>query len=300
MNKLRNTCLSLLLFFSVTAYAQELNCKVGINHSQIQGTNTQIFKTLENSLTEFINEKKWTSAQYSITERISCSFNITVKAYEDGNFTCELIVQSNRPVYNSNYNTIVFNFKDANFNFRYLEYDQIELRDNIIDNNLTAVIAYYAYLIIGLDMDTMAPMGGDEVLRTAENIVNSAQTLNETGWKAFDDSKNRHGILSDYLDGSLKPYRQMMYDYHRVGLDEMAQNADRGRANITASLQLLKKTKEAKSMSALPQLFTEIKKDELINVYTKGTAKEKEEVFNVLSDVNPALSNDWDKIKLTQ
>lgn len=298
MNKFRNIFICLSLMFTTAAYAQELNCKVSINASQIQGTNTQIFKTLENSLTEFINERKWTSAQYSTAERIACNFNITVKSYtDDGTFTCELIVQSSRPIYNSNYNSTVFNFKDPNFNFHYLEYDQIELQDNNIDNNLTAMIAYYAYLIIGMDMDTMAPMGGDEILHAAENIVNSAQTLSDKGWKAFDDSRNRHGILSDYMDGSMKPYRQLMYDYYRTGLDEMAQNADRGRAAITTSLGLLKQAKEAKSMSAVPQLFTEIKKDELINVYSKGSAKEKEEAFTILSDVNPALSSDWEKIK---
>lgn len=298
MNQFRNICICLLLLACKTVSAQELNCKVSISHPQIQGTNTQIFKTLENALTEFINERKWTAAQFSTAERIACSFNITVKDYQDdGSFKCELVVQSNRPVYNSNYTSTLFNFKDANFNFHYLEFDQIELRDNIIDNNLTAVIAYYAYLLIGLDMDSMAPMGGDEVLHAAENIVNSAQTLSETGWKAFDDSRNRHGILSDYMEGSMKPFRQMIYDYHRKGLDEMAQNADRGRTAITASLELLKKAKEAKSMSALPQVFTEIKKEELINVYSKGTQKEKEDVFNLLSDINPAQNNDWDKIK---
>lgn len=298
MNKLRNILICLWLACTATATGQELNCKVSINAPQVQGTNTQIFKTLENALTEFINERKWTSAQYSTTERIACNFNITVKDYQDdGTFTCELIVQSSRPVYNSNYNSVVFNFKDPNFNFHYLEFDQIELRDNIIDNNLTALIAYYAYLIIGMDMDTMSPMGGDEVLHAAENVVNSAQTLSDKGWKAFDDSRNRHGILSDYMDGSMKPYRQLMYDYHRTGLDEMAQNADRGRAAITTSLGLLKQAKEAKSMSAIPQLFTEIKKDELINIYSKGTQKEKEEVFDILTDVNPALNSDWDKIK---
>lgn len=298
MNKLRNILICLWLACTTAVTGQELNCKVSISAPQVQGTNTQIFKTLENALTEFINERKWTSAQYSTTERIACNFNITVKDYQDdGTFTCELIVQSSRPVYNSNYNSVVFNFKDPNFNFHYLEFDQIELRDNIIDNNLTALIAYYAYLIIGMDMDTMSPMGGDEVLHAAENVVNSAQTLSDKGWKAFDDSRNRHGILSDYMDGSMKPFRQLMYDYHRTGLDEMAQNADRGRAAITTSLGLLKQAKEAKSMSAIPQLFTEIKKDELINIYSKGTQKEKEEVFEILTDVNPALNSDWDKIK---
>ena len=298
-NVFRCTCFSfLLLFFSLTGKAQELNCKVNINYSKIQGTNMQVFKTLETALTEFINDRKWTSAQYSVAERISCSMNITVKEHsDDGTFKCELLVQANRPVFDASYNTTLFNFKDANFNFTYLEFDPLELRENQIDSNLTAVIAYYACLIIGMDMDSMAPMGGTDVLRTVESIVTAAQSMSETGWKAFEDSRNRHGIINDYLDEQMKAFRQMIYDYHRLGLDEMAQNADRGRAKITASLQELKKAKENKPMSVLPQLFTEIKKDELVNIYSKGTQTEKEQVYNMLVDINPALSNDWDKIK---
>lgn len=287
-----------ILLFTGALQAQELNCKVSINHSQVQGTNTQVFKTLENALMEFINERKWTSAQYSTIEKISCSMNITVKEYkDDGSFTCELIIQANRPVFNSNYNTILFNFKDNNFNFTYLEFDPIEFREDVIDNNLTAVIAYYIYLIIGLDMDSQALLGGTDMLHVAESIVNAAQTINEAGWKAFEDSRNRHGIISDYLDGSMRPYRQMMYDYHRLGLDEMAQNADRGRAKITTSLALLKEARDSKPMSSLPQLYTDIKRDELLNIYSKGTQKEREEVYDILVHVNPAQTNEWDKIK---
>ena len=294
----------LLLLFMLcfhAARAQELNCRVAINASQIQGTNTQVFTTLENALKEFINDRKWTTAQYSPVERITCSMNITVKEYtDDGAFKCELIVQSNRPVYNSNYNTILFNFKDNDFNFNYLEYDPLEFRDDMIDNNLTAVIAYYIYLIIGLDMDSMAPMGGTDVLHRVENIVQAAQSLSESGWKAFDDSKNRHAIITDYMDGGMQPLRQMMYDYHRLGLDEMAQNADRGRAKITESLNLLREARDNKAMSALPQLFVEIKKDELINIYSKGTQSERDGVYDLLMDISPSQSSDWDKIKSAQ
>ncbi|MGN0036201.1 MAG: DUF4835 family protein [Bacteroidaceae bacterium] len=293
-------CLLLCLLACLVrpARAQELNCKVSINHAQIQGTNTQVFATLENALKEFVNERKWTNAQYAANERIACTMNITVKKYsDDGAFECELIVQSNRPVFNASYNTVLFNFKDVNFNFNYLEYDPLEWKDNIVDNNLTAVIAYYAYLIIGLDMDSMAPMGGTDVLHIAENIVSSAQMLGETGWKAFDDSRNRHALVSDYMDGSMKPLRQLMYDYHRLGLDEMAQNADRGRARITESLALLKEAKAAKSMSALPQIWVDAKKDELVNIYTKGTQNERDGVYDLLMEISPSQSTDWDKIK---
>lgn len=287
-----------LLSLGLDIQAQELDAKVVVNHSKIQGTNTSVFTTLQEAMTEFINSRKWSNAQYTTRERIACSFNLVVNEYnDDGRFGCSLMVQANRPVYNSSYNTTVFNFNDNAVDFNYIEHDKLEFSDDIIDNNLTAVLAYYIYLIIGLDMDTFAPKGGTDLLLKAENVVNNAQMMNEDGWKAFGDSKNRHALVNDYMNGAMEPYRQLIYDYHRKGLDEMAQNAERGRSNITTSLTLLEKTKQDKPMSVLPQLFTEIKKDELLNIYSKGTTKEKEEVIRILSQVNPSLTSDWEKIK---
>ena len=266
--------------------------------SKIQGTNTSVFTTLQEAMTEFINTRKWTNAQYTQRERIACSFNLIVNEYsDDGRFGCNLMVQANRPVYNASYNTTVFNFNDNAVDFNYIEHDKLEFSDEIIDNNLTAVLAYYAYLMIGLDMETFALKGGTEILQKAENVVNNAQMMSEDGWKAFGDSKNRHALVNDYMNGALEPYRQLVYDYHRKGLDEMAQNAERGRSNITVALALLEKAKQDKPMSVLPQLFTEIKRDELLNIYSKGTTKEREEVIRILSLVNPSLTSDWEKIK---
>ena len=278
--------------------AQELEAKVVVNHSKIQGTNNSVFTTLQEAMTEFLNTRKWSNSQYATRERIACSFNLIVNEYSDeGRFGCSLMVQANRPVYNASYNTTVFNFNDNAVDFNYIERDKLEFSDDVIDNNLTAVLAYYAYLIIGLDMDTFAPMGGTDVLQKAENVVNNAQMIGEDGWKAFDDSKNRHAIVNDYMNGAMQPYRQLLYDYHRKGLDEMAQNAERGRSNITTSLTLLEKVKQDKPMSVLPQLFTEIKKDELLGIYSKGTTKEKEEVCRILTLVNPSFTEDWEKMK---
>ena len=278
--------------------AQELEAKVVINSQKIQGTNKEVFKTLETALTEFLNNRKWTNQQYAQQERIVCSFNITVNQYsDDGNFVCDIMVQSNRPVFNSSYNTTVFNFKDSEFAFNYKEFDQLEFKEDIIDNNLTAVMAYYALLIIGLDMDTMAPQGGTEVLQRVSTIVTNAEMLNATGWKAFDSDRNRHAIINDYMDGGMAPLRQLMYDYYRKGLDEMATNAERGRTNITTALGKLKEAKENKPLSALPVIWTDIKKDELVNIYSKGTQKEKEEISTMMSDINPSQSTSWNKIK---
>ena len=288
----------LVALCSMHVTAQELEAKVVVNHQKIQGTNTSVFTTLQESITEFMNTRKWTNAQYATREKIVCSLNLIVNEYsDDGRFACNLMVQSNRPVYNASYNTTVFNFNDVAVNFNYIEHDKLEFADEMIDNNLTAVLAYYAYLIIGLDMETFALKGGTDILHKAENVVNNAQMLGEDGWKAFGDSKNRHALVNDYMNGAMEPYRQLMYDYHRKGLDEMAQNAERGRSNITTALTLLEKARQEKSMSALPQLFTEIKKDELLGIYSKGTTKEKEEVVRILSYVNPSYTSDWEEMK---
>ena len=274
--------------------AQELEAKVVINSQKIQGTNKEVFKTLETALTEFLNNRKWTNQQYAQQERIVCSFNITVNQYsDDGSFVCDIMVQSNRPVFNSSYNSTVFNFKDTEFAFNYKEFDQLEFKEDIIDNNLTAVMAYYALLIFGLDMHTMAPQGGTEVLQRVSTIVTNAEMLNATGWKAFDSDRNRHAIINDYMDGGMAPLRQLMYDYYRKGLDEMATNAERGRTNITTALAKLKEAKENKALSALPVIWTDIKKDELVNIYSKGTQKEKEEISTMMSDINPSQSTSW-------
>lgn len=279
---------------------QELNCKVSIDFKQIQGTNTDIFANLEKAMTEFLNERAWTHDKYALNERISCSLLFTVKEYSDeGTFSGEMIIQSSRPVYGASYTTPILNFRDNNISFTYKEFDQLEFRIEQIDNNLTALLAYYAYLIIGMDMDSMAPMGGTDVLQNAEAVVNAAQTFSEPGWKAYDDTRNRHGILTDYVNEGMKSFRQMMYDYHRTGLDDMAGNVGRGRAQVTTALEELQAAYKARSMSALPQLFTETKRDELINIYSKAPSSEKEKVYNLLSDINPSLNTDWNKIKST-
>lgn len=293
--------IALIGWAAVSSFAQELDCRIVVNHAQIQGSSTQVFETLQSALNEFVNGRRWTQAQYEANERIKCTMNITVKEYSaDGRFQCELIVQSVRPVWQSSYQTIVFSFRDPDFSFNYLEYDPLELRDNTIDNNLTAVIAYYVYIIIGLDMDTMAPQGGTPMLRAAENIVTAAQMMNETGWKAFESTRNRHAIITDYLDQTMSPLRQLVYDYHRKGLDELAVNASRARTFITSVLPALTEAKKNKPMSVLPQLFTEIKKEELVNIYSAASQREKEEVYNLLSNLNSSLNSEWNKIKQTR
>ncbi len=280
--------------------AQELNCKVVVNHSQVQGTNTSVFETLQNAISEFMNNRSWTELQFGKDERIDCTLNITIKQYKEaeGAFTGELLFQTSRPVFNSTYNTTVFSMKDPAFNFTYKEFDQLEFNENSMDNNLTAMLAYYAYLFIGLDLDTMSPLGGTDVLHQVENIVNNAQTMTEVGWKAFNDSKNRHAIINDYMETSMEPYRRLQYKYYREGLDEMANNVDRGRTAVTEAITMLKEAHSNKPLSMLPQIFTDFKRDEIVSIYNgHGTAKEKGDVYNILSDLNASQNQEWSKIK---
>lgn len=231
--------LAAFLFIPVNMKAQELYAKVTINHSQIQGTDASVFENLQETLEHFINDRQWTNLHFQKNERISCNFNITVTKYDQSQnlFTCRAIIQANRPVYNSAYTSTLYNNTDNNFDFEFAQFDQLDFNDETIDNQLTALVAYYAYLIIGLDLDSFSPMGGEDVLQRCMNLTNNAQNLNFTGWKAFDDSRNRFAIINDYLDGAMQPFRQLQYDYYRTGLDEMANNVDRGRTNITTALE---------------------------------------------------------------
>lgn len=285
----------------LTASAQELNVKVNINHSQIQGTEESIYDELRDKLQEFINAQRWTSLQFLDQERISCSFNITVKELkrEEGTWGCSCMIQANRPVFNASYTSTLFQYQDNEFTFTYNQFDRLEYNPDVIDNQLVALIAYYAYLIIGMDMDTFSPKGGEDVLQTCMNLTNNAQNLDYPGWKAFESSKNRFSIINDYLEGSMEPLRQLQYDYYRKGLDEMANNAERGRTEISTAIETgLKKAHENKPLSLLPQLWTEYKRDELANIYKgKGTSKEKETVYDILFNINPSLSATWEKIK---
>ena len=281
--------------------AQELQAKITINHAQISGTEKSVFDNLQQTLEQFVNDRQWTHLQFQKNERIVCNFNLQVTKYDkdQGIFTCKATIQANRPVYNSAYTSTLYNNVDENFTFKFAEFDQLEFNEEQIDNQLTALFAYYAYLLIGLDLDSFSPKGGEDVLQRCMNLTNNAQNLDYPGWKAFDNDRNRFAIINDYLDGSMEPFRQLQYDYYRKGLDEMANNAERGRTEITTALETgLKKAKENRPLSMLPQIWTDYKKDELANIYKgKGTQKEKETVFEILTSINPSQNKYWDQIK---
>jgi hypothetical protein len=288
-------------FTLLPSNAQELQARITINHSQIQGTDVSVFENLKQTLEQFVNERQWTDLQFQKNERIQCNFNITVTKYvkEEDRFECNALIQANRPVYNSAYTTTLYNNRDDNFHFEFKQFDQINYNDETVDNQLTALFAYYAYLIIGLDLDSFAPLGGTDILQRCVYLVNNAQDLGFPGWKLFEDSRNRFAIINDYMDESMKPFRQLQYDYYRKGLDEMANNAERGRTEITNALESgLKTAHENKPLSLLPQIWTDYKKDELKSIYSgKGTQKEKERIYDMLMAINASQSNTWDEIK---
>ena len=284
------------------AAAQELEARVTINHQQVQGTNTSVFEALEKSLTDLLNDRQWTQYQFNRNERIQCTFAINVKKYDEstGQMNASLTVLSTRPVYNSNYTSTVFSIVDNEFTFEFQPFDQLEFRPDVIDKDLTALIAYYAYIIIGMDLDTMSPEGGTEILQLAKTVCNNAQglTLSAKGWKPFESDKNRYAIINDYLDSGMAPFRALQYKYYREGLDTMAENVDRGRTAVTEAIEMLKTAKDNKPMSMLPQIWTEYKRDELVGIYQgKGTTKEKESVSTILSSINASQNVHWNKIK---
>ena len=287
--------------FCSTAGAQELQAKININRSKVQGTDASVFENLQQTLEQFVNERQWTNLQFENNERINCTFNITVDKYvqAENRFECTAIIQANRPVFNAAYTTTIYNNTDKQFQFSFAQFDQLNFNDEGVDNQLTALFAYYAYLIIGINLDTFSPMGGTDVLQRCMYLVNNAQDLGFPGWKSFEDSRNRFAIINDYLDEAMKPFRQLQYDYYRKGLDEMANNVERGRTEVTTAIENnLKKAHEDKPLSLLPQIWTDYKKEELANIYKgKGNQKEKESVYDILFSINASQNNTWEKIK---
>ena len=284
------------ILFTGVLHAQELNCTVQINSDQIQGTNKSVFNTLKKSMSEFMNNRKWTELTYTNDERIECTLNIIVKKVDGDAFVAEIQIQSRRPVYNSTYYSTLFNFKDINYTFNYKEFDQLEMNQNTITSNLTAVLSYYAYVIIGYDQDSYSRLGGTSCFQAAEAIVNSAQGADLSGWKAFESTKNRYALINNLLDEAFKKFRNYFYEYHRLGLDEMSTNSTNARARIAEGLPILRETNRSTPSAIVISSFLDAKNDELINIFSKATTQEKTDAVQILEDVNPTLSSRYEKI----
>ena len=291
--------LFICLLLTFTAKSQELNARVTINSDKVQGTNKQVFTTLQTALTEFINNRKWTDATFAVNERIDCSFTLIINEMPtESSFKGELQIQARRPVYNSSYSTTLFNFRDTQLDFDYTEFEPLEYTQNTLQNNLTASVVFYIYVILWLDFDSFAQTGGSPFIQQAMQVVTLAQSeMAWTGWKAFDSNRNRHALATALTDNTSAVFREMWYTYHRKGLDEMAANPDRGRTTIIETLPALKEIQTARPGSVLMQLFSDSKLDEVVSVYSKANQTEKQEGYKLLSTIFPTQTTRLEPLK---
>lgn len=291
--------LSLLIFalLAASGAAQELNCRVEVNSDKITGTNKSVFTTLQEAITSYMNDTKFTAAQYSPIEKIECTLFFTIKEYDGDKMTGDIQVQATRPAYNASYTTNLINFRDSKVEFTYSEGEPLTFNETNMESQLTAILNFYAYLIIAIDTDSFAPRGGEAAWNRVKTIVQQAQSSGETGWRAFDDNKNRAAVLGAYTDPSTQQLRDMVYKYHREGIDQMSVSPDKGRAAITESLETLKNIYNVAPMSVGLSMFRDSKLDELVNVYTKGSQEERDRVVEILSSLYPTDQDRIQKIK---
>ena len=281
--------------------AQEINCTVTVNSDQIEGSNKQVYETLKSAIEEYMNQNRWTNMTFAEQEKIDCSMMLVVKAVADNMYSCEMTLQSRRPVYGTTYTTPLLNFVDRNINFTYQEFDRIEYQQHQFTTNLTAMLAYYCYLIIGHDMDSYQRLGGTPFFEQCEDIVNACQSASmdnseQKGWLAFDSNRNRYALINNLLDEAFKKYRNYYYEYHRLGLDEMSGNVTNGRARIAAGIPVLKEAYRARPATYVINTFLDAKADELVDIFKKGTDKEKKEVYELLVDIDPTRQGTYDRM----
>lgn len=291
------TLLSLLVFLSVFTKAQDINCKVQIITSQLATTDKSIFIEMEKSIYEFINNTKWTTDIIQINERIECNLIINVKEQLGiDEFKATAQIQSSRPIYNTSYNSTLFNYMDEDWTFKYIINQPLEFNENDARSNLTSLIAYYVYIMVGLDYDSYSLYGGTPYFQKARQIVNNAQTQPGKGWKAFDGTRNRFILVDNLLDNNFKPLRETIYKYHRLGMDVMSQNVDNGREEIKELLPKLLKLAKDRPNSMILNVFFSAKSDELVNVFSRAVQTEKQNIIQTLSDIDPGNSNKYQQI----
>ncbi|MEP7128483.1 MAG: DUF4835 family protein [Chitinophagales bacterium] len=293
------TSLFVFIFLCCSAFcrAQELNCTVKVITAQLQTADPKIFQTLQKSIYEFMNNRKWTNDNFSATERIECSIliNITQEISSD-KFGAQISVQSNRPIYSAGYNSTLLKWVDKDFQIQYTEYQPLEFNENNYLSNLTSVLAYYAYTIIGFDYDSFSPSAGTPYYQKAQSIVNAAQSSSEPGWKSYESLRNRYWLITNLLDTKFADVREVLYKYHREGLDKMFENTDQGRKAIDDCLNLLSKTGDNAPNSMIMQVLLQAKSDELVNIYSKATPQEKANAVQVLSKLDASNSSKYQAI----
>ncbi|MDY6300562.1 MAG: DUF4835 family protein [Bacteroidales bacterium] len=282
--------------------ATELNCEVEVNSDKISNGSRDVFNELKQAITDYMNTTKWTNATFGTNEKIYCKLMLTLSSWDNatGAMEGDLQIQSQRPVYNSSYTTAVINFKDTKVKFFYETGQQLVFSELEMEDNLTAILNFWAYMIIAMDFDTFELNGGDPYYERAAQIVRLAQSSGESGWKAFEDNTNRSAVLSAFTEKQTSPIRQILYDYHRMGLDQMVVTVDKGRSAITHTLENLAKIYDVAPMSVCLTMFKDAKLDELINVYSKANTTEKETVYEMLYQVYPSDNTRLEQIKKTE
>lgn len=277
--------------------AQEFNMKITLNTNQIQGTDKSVFEKMEESLNKLVNDRKWTDATFATNELIEGSILITINEVQENTYKGDVQIIVNRPVYNATYNTPLLNYRDTEFEFSYLLGENLEYIENNINSNLVATVAYYVYIILGLDFDSYALNGGKPYYEKAMQIVNNAQSLNTKGWAPFGGDRNRYAMAMALTEESSSVFHSMWYNYHRKGLDEMAANPSRGRAGVIATVTDLQTIYKARPASAILSFYGDTKLDELINIYSEATSEEKSEAYKILQPIFPTKRYVIDKIK---
>lgn len=290
--------LSLILFLSVfAATAQELNCEITVNSEQVSQTNQQVFRTLERSLNDFVNKTKWTNRAYQENERVNARMFITVQEFENNRFRADIQVQSSRPVYNTAYQSPVFNYKDNEFDFEYIEFQPLIFNENNFDSNLVGVIAYYVYIILGLDADTFALEGGTEHYEKAQQIVTQAQGSNFSGWsQSATENRTRFLLVDNLLSNTFREYRIALYNYHRKGMDVMADNSSTGKQVISGTMRLFETLISRRPNAFLIQTFFDAKSEEIRNIFSDGPKVDVVRLKETLNKVAPFYSGTWNEI----
>lgn len=295
---MRRTFLSAILcLFLFQLSAQELQCNVSVSSSRIEGTYKEIFQTMRTDISEFMNTRKWTDNQFSFDERIVCTIFIQITdQIGSDEFKGTMQVQLNRPVFNSSYQTPILNIKDNDFDVRYVEFQPLEFSETSNTNPLTNILAYYAYIILGFDYDTFSPMGGTPFFQRAKDIVNKAQNSREKGWRAFEGNNNRFWLVDNLTNKAYSPFRDLMYRYHRLGLDVMSEKPDIGRGEIADALKNMQKVYRTRPDTYINRIFFDAKSDEIVNIFSKGSTDEKSRIMTVLTECDPANSGKYEAI----
>jgi hypothetical protein len=285
-----------LLFFGITQ-AQQLNCTVNVNADQITITNKQIFNTLEKSLSDFINKTDWTGVPYKQEEKINCSMYITVTAYDSNQFTATIQVQSSRPVYNSTYSSPILNFNDKDFSFKYNEFENINFNPTNFESNLVSVIAFYSYVIIGMDADTFSKQGGSKYLETAQDVANLAITGGYKGWGQADGTQNRFFLINDMLSSTFISFRESLFEYHYEGLDLMHNDLKTAKLKIKDAISTLGRINDIRPNAFITRVFFDAKSDEIVSVFSAGPSIDTKELIGKLNIISPINSSKWAEIK---